>query len=845
VRFELAPCPTDASSGLQRALGVSQVLADTLVRRGFADPAAATAFLALHGSQHDPLALGEMAAGCAAIEAARADGRRIVVHGDYDVDGVCATALLVTVLRDLGADAEPFLPSRFAEGYGLAVETVERLHTEGTGLLVTVDCGISAVEAVRRAGELGLEIVVSDHHQPAAELPACPLVAPSGRGAPYPAELCGTGVAYKLAEALVARAGADPDIALRHLDLVALATVADLVPLQGENRGLVRAGMDALRRTRRAGLLALMRVAAVDRTRAGSSEIGFRLAPRINAAGRLGHPDQAFELLTTGDPERARALAERLDALNRERQAVEAEILRQALDVVAGLPAARRAARGLVLASAEWHPGVIGIVASRLVERLRRPVVLIAVDGDEGRGSGRSIPAFDLHAALATCGEHLLAHGGHRAAAGLTVRADAIDAFAAAFEAHADELLDDSDLVPRERIDAVVSLADVSLELADELERLEPHGLGNPAPRLLLPAVAVEGAGTLGADGRHLRFTARSSAGTCRTVWWGAGGDAERLRAGGRFDLACRVERNDWNGTSAVQLVARAVEPVRPAPAAGLCATPCDATCPARALPVEQESAARARLAPVGAAAVHDRRDRGALAELARLAACGESVLVLCADVSRRRALVAGPLAPERYGLRGAILASARCAPRALDVRFAALEEPGPWLVVADHATLAARPELAERVRHVAVLDAPLDAAAEAAVAALPAGVDVHLVGGAAEHEAAAKALAGRAPRAVCTAVWRALEDGPATREALGDRLAALTHGPWPQDAARALAALVAAGHVAEGADGFMRARAADGSRLEDVPDYAAWLGEHEDALARLRRPAAPLAAVR
>jgi single-stranded-DNA-specific exonuclease len=844
VRFELAPCPTEASSGLQQALGVSQVLADTLVRRGLPDAEAAAAFLGLHGSQHDPLALGEMAAACDAIEAARAAGRRIVVHGDYDVDGVCATALLVSVLRALGADAEPFLPSRFAEGYGLAVETVERLHAAGAGLLVTVDCGITAVEAVRRAEALGLPVVVSDHHQPGEELPPCPLVAPHGRGAPYPAELCGTGVAYKLAEALAARAGADPDVAARHLDLVALATVADLVPLQGENRGLVRAGMDALRRTRRTGLLALMRVASVDRTRAGSSEIGFRLAPRINAAGRLGHPGEAFELLTTDDSERARALAERLDALNRERQAVEAEILRQALDVVAALPAERRAARGLVLASAEWHPGVIGIVASRLVERLRRPVVLIAVDGDDGRGSGRSIPAFDLHAALAACGEHLLAHGGHRAAAGLTIRADAIGAFAAAFEAHADALLDDADLLPRERIDAVVSLADVSLELADELLRLEPHGLGNPAPRLLLPAVAVEGASTLGTDGRHLRFTARSSAGACRTLWWGAGGDAERLRAGGRFDLACRVERNDWNGSSAVQLVARAVEPVRPAPAAGLCATPCDGTCPARAVPAERP-AAHARLAPVGAAVVHDRRDRGAVAELARLAACGASVLVVCADVSRRRGLVAGALAPERYGLRGAILASARCAGRALDARLAALDDGGPWLVLADHETLAARPDMADRVRHVAVLDPPLGAAAEAAVAALPATVEVHLVGGAAEHEAAARALAGRGPRAVCTAVWRALEGGPVELDALGDRLAALAHGPWPVDTARALAVLVVAGHVAASDRGLMRAQAPAGSRLEDAPDYAAWVGEHDDAVARLGRSATTLAVAR
>ncbi len=571
MRLVVDPCPFEASEHLRRALGVSRVMADVLVRRGLDDPEEARAFLALRGPQHDPLDLGDMAAACDVIEAAIADGRKIVVHGDYDVDGICATAVATAVIAALGGTVEPFLPSRFDEGYGLAVETVERLAADGCGLLVTVDCGITAVAAAARAAELGLALVITDHHRPADELPACPIVAPHGRG-DYPADLCGTGVAWKLGEALVARAGADRAIVERELDLVALATVADIVPLKGENRALVRSGLEALRRTSRPGLDALMRVARCERTRIGSTEIGFRLAPRINAAGRLGHPREALELLTTTDERRARELADVLDARNRERQAVEGEILRDALALAEALPDERRAQRGLVLASPDWHVGVVGIVAARVAERLRRPTVLIALEGEEGRGSGRSLPTFDLHAGLAACSEHLLAWGGHRAAAGVTVRADAVEAFAAAFAAHADATLEDDDLVAVERMDAVVSLSDVSLDLADELAQLEPHGLGNPSVRLLVPGIELAGVATLGQEGKHLRFTARSAAGTCRTVFWGAGGDLARLSQGGRYDLNCRVERNDYNGTSSVQLTARAVLPIKPAP---LVSEPC------------------------------------------------------------------------------------------------------------------------------------------------------------------------------------------------------------------------------------------------------------------------------
>ncbi len=289
-RIAIAPAPLDAVEGLRDALGLSRVTAAALVRRGLADPEEARRFLEIDGSQHDPAALGDMTAAVDLIAAAIADGRRIVVHGDYDADGVCATALACEVLAACGANVEPFLPSRFDEGYGLATETVERLHEAGCGLLLTVDCGITAVEAAARARALGLDLVITDHHRPAAELPDAPLVVTRGRGDyPFP-ELCGTGVAFKLGEALVARVGADPAVLERVLDLVAVATIADVVPLVDENRGLVRAGLRRLRGGGRAGLDALLAVAHVDRARAGAGEIAFRVAPRINACGRLGHP---------------------------------------------------------------------------------------------------------------------------------------------------------------------------------------------------------------------------------------------------------------------------------------------------------------------------------------------------------------------------------------------------------------------------------------------------------------------------------------------------------------------------------------------------------------------------
>ena len=542
-----------AAAALACELDLHEVTASVLVRRGFGDPEAARRFLDAELPGHDPLLLGDMAVAVEGIRAAIDDDKRICVHGDYDVDGICATALAVLILRELGADAVWHLPSRFEEGYGVSSATLSRLAEEGVGLVLTVDCGITAVEEIAEARALGLEVVVTDHHRPGETLPDCPVVAT--RPSPYPfPELCGTGVVYKLGEALL---GADHPALRRHLDLVALATIADVVPLVDENRALASAGLRALACTRRPGLQALMRSAHVDPAAVDAGAVGFRLAPRINAAGRLCRPDIALELILTDDTEEARKRALELEDLNRDRQAVEDRILREASDLVQNLPDLQRQRRGYVLWREDWHEGVIGIVASRLVERFHRPVVLVAGSQDGWKGSGRSLPRFDLHGALAACSAHLERFGGHRAAAGLSIDPSHLEAFAEAFAAHADATLTEEDLHPVTAVDAAVSAADLTLDLAQELDRLAPFGLGNPDVTLLVPACQPVDPTTVG-DGKHLRFRVRQhdrDAGTA--IAFGQGTQLDRLRREDLLDVACRLKENHWNGTVAPQLVVR------------------------------------------------------------------------------------------------------------------------------------------------------------------------------------------------------------------------------------------------------------------------------------------------
>ena len=550
-----ASAPRAEVDSLAKELGLSPVTASVLVRRGYAAPERARAFLDAQLPEHDPFLLGDMRAAVESIRAAIAAGKRICVHGDYDADGICATAFAVLILRELGADVEAHVPSRFDEGYGVQRDTLTRLAAEGCGLVVTVDCGVTAVEEVEHARELALEVVVTDHHRPGPELPACPVVGPYRGDYPF-RELCGTGVAWKLGQALL---GTDSEALKRHLDLVAVATVADVVPLVDENRGLAVAGLRQLARTQKPGLRELMRSARVDPATVDAGAIGFRLAPRLNAAGRLCRPQAALDLLLTDEPETARKLAAELEELNRERQAVEERILREAVEAIEEWPAARRNRRAYVVAAEGWHEGVIGIVASRLVERYHRPVVLIAGTDGDWKGSGRSIRSFDLHDGLRECAGDLERWGGHAAAAGLSIRPERVEAFAEAFGAVADARLDEDDLQPVTTVDALVHGSDLTLDLCGELARLAPFGLGNPNVTLLLAGCEVAELSTVG-DGKHLRFRVREDGrDSGSAIAFRRGTSLDRLRRVGHYDVAFRLEANQWNGTVAPQLNVREV----------------------------------------------------------------------------------------------------------------------------------------------------------------------------------------------------------------------------------------------------------------------------------------------
>ncbi len=563
-RFQIPPCPPDRVAHLQRELGVSDPLAQVLVRRDLAEPARARAFLAAD-ELHPYTAFAGIELAVRTI-ARHLDARStITVHGDYDVDGVCSTAVLVRALRELGADVDWFLPDRGADGYGLSAQTVRRLAARGTKLLITADCGISAAREIALAAELGIDAVVSDHHAVPADgvLPDAPVVHPITSA--YPCrELCATAVAYKLALALWELRGRDGEELARDLDLVALATIADVVPLRGENRALVRRGLAALAGTARPGLRALIEVAGIDPARVDERAVAFGLAPRLNAAGRMRRADAGLELILTADHARARELARELDRVNHERRAVERAIGLEAeaqIDALGDI-AQRRA---LVLAGDGWHVGVIGIVASRLAERHHRPVVLIALDGERGRGSGRSgCEAFDLLGALTACGEHLHRYGGHRAAAGVEIERGEVAAFAEAMQTHACGVLAEHDTAPVERVDAVVSGAELGMTLARELQRIGPFGHGNPPVSLMLDGAAFADVRTMG-EGRHVRFTVRARGGTARAVAFNNGGRLP-VAADEPAQATFALEVHEWKGVSEPRLVLRHARPA-PVPA--------------------------------------------------------------------------------------------------------------------------------------------------------------------------------------------------------------------------------------------------------------------------------------
>jgi len=626
--LQIAPCDTAALFALERELSVSHALAQVLVRRGMDDPHDARAWLAAE-ERHDPSQFAGIDIATALVLDHIERASRITIHGDYDVDGVSSTAILVGTLRTLGADVDWFLPSRAEDGYGLSAATVQRLHARGTGLLITADCAITAVDEVAAARTAGIDVLVTDHHSPRADgrLPDAPIVHPAVCGYPC-VDLCAAGVAYKLAAALLGAAGLDPEGADRDLDLVALATIADCVPLRGENRRLVRAGLRAMAVTKRPGLRALMRVSRADPSRIDARAVGFRLAPRINAAGRLERADAGLELLLTADEIRAAQIADELDRLNSERRITEQRILFEAEALVA--QAGER--MSYVLAGEGWHKGVIGIVASRIAERTHRPAVLVALDAGSGRGtgSGRSIPGFDLLAGLDAASAHLVRHGGHRAAAGCEIEATEIDAFRDAFEAHAAATLTPDDLIAKRRVDAIVAGDELGVGLAEELERLAPFGIGNPGVSLLLPAARCSDSKAMGEGDKHVRFTVSAGGSRARAVAFGQ----SSVDCDNPLDATFSLELNEYNGSVEPRLVLKDARPSAPPPIT-LVGEPADYL--GAVLAELTRDLADVAIKPRdGVAPVRDRRGIGVAGTIGALVASGEPVLVVAADAQMR-----------------------------------------------------------------------------------------------------------------------------------------------------------------------------------------------------------------
>jgi single-stranded-DNA-specific exonuclease len=559
-RLEIPECPPECVRRLEHALGVSGPLAQVLVRRGLVEAAQARSFLDA-SELHPASAFAGIDAAVERILDHARRGRRITVHGDYDVDGICATAVLVRALRTLGADVDSFLPDRAGDGYGLSERTVRALAARGTTLLLTADCAITAVRETALARELGMDVVVSDHHAPRADgaLPQVPIVHPAVCGYPCP-ELCAAAVAYKLASAALEAGGRPQQELEEDLDLVALATIADVVPLRGENRSLARRGLRALARTRKPGLRALMAVARVEPGMLSERSVAFALAPRLNAAGRMHRADAGLELILTEERARATQIADELDRANSERRLVERQIRFAAEEQIATL-----GDRGAyVLAAEGWHAGVIGIVAARLAERHHRPVVMISLQDERGKGSGRSIEGFDLLAGLSACGGQLLRYGGHRAAAGLEIERARVPEFAAALNDHAACVMGPQDAVAVERVDAVVRGGELGMELAEELQMLAPFGRGNPGVSLLVQDARFRDCRPMG-DGKHARFTVESCGARARAVAFGSGGRLP-VDDGAPAEATFTLEVNEWNGVSEPRLVLRRA---RPAPGSG------------------------------------------------------------------------------------------------------------------------------------------------------------------------------------------------------------------------------------------------------------------------------------
>lgn len=545
----------DLLEAIRQALDIPPVMARILVNRGIRGVAEARAFL-YPSLEHlvDPFAMADMEAAVARIWEAVTEGQPIAVHGDYDVDGVTGTALLVRSLRALGADVRYYIPNRLDEGYGISHRAIEEGCRQGVRLMISVDCGITAVSEAAHVRRLGMDLIVTDHHEP-GELPAAAAVVnPKRADCPYPfKDLPGVAIAFKLADAVYRHRGLSRDPVYRDLDLVALGCAADIVPLVGENRVLVTYGLEQMQHTDNLGLKALLDNVGLTESRLGTGQLIFVLAPRINAVGRMGSAMAAVSLLTTEDANEAAEIAELLEHQNQKRRQIDEQTLHEALEMVERDVDPERD-RGVVLASDRWHPGVIGIVASRIAEKVHLPTVLIAVDGEQGKGSGRSIPGFDLYAALSRCQAHLAAFGGHKYAAGLTVNRDQIASLREAFLGVAREMLRPEEMVPQLAIDDEVSLDQIDARLVGQLKQFAPFGPQNMRPVMVSRGVEVVGAPEI-VGRNHLKFKARQRGRVLDCIGFDLGHLVYRLTPGeANLDMAYVIEENRWRGRKTIQL---------------------------------------------------------------------------------------------------------------------------------------------------------------------------------------------------------------------------------------------------------------------------------------------------
>ena len=552
-QWNRASCPPERRRALEEA-GFTALAALALYARGLDTPEKAAAFLAAdRGQLQDPMEMRDMDRAAGRVAQALERGKRIAVYGDYDVDGITSTCLLTDFLRREGGEVLPYIPDRLEEGYGLNREALDTLCQEGVRLVVTVDCGITAVEEADYARELGMDLVITDHHECKAQLPrAMAVVDPHRSDCPYPFKsLAGVGVALKLVLAL---GGPDRQRELleRYADLAAIGTVADVMNLTGENRTIVRLGLEALRHTVRPGLKALLRQAGMEERPLTSVAIGYTLAPRLNASGRMGRANLAAELLLTADPARGEELAVELCQLNRERQAIEAEIYDQCIPLVQALPQNRRYA--LVLAGEQWHQGVVGIVASRLADRYSCPTFMICLQDGKGKGSCRSFAGFNLFAALEHCAGLLEGFGGHALAAGFTILEENIPAFAQAMNDYVCACTGGKEMVAALDIDAEVEELDLlTLEEVEGLDLLEPCGAGNPKPVFSLSGCMVTALSEVG-GGRHLKLKLSAGGRSLDAIFFSTTAAEAGVAVGERVDAAFTPQVNEYRGWRSVQL---------------------------------------------------------------------------------------------------------------------------------------------------------------------------------------------------------------------------------------------------------------------------------------------------